>query len=164
MPRHAALAFAACLVFAGCAIPPTAAERLAESAYDLNTAARFGRMDIAIESVKDSYLEEYTKKHASWGKALRIVDYEVSGLKMRKDGDADVTVTITWQRFDETTMRNTELHQLWTPRRVSWALVSEEERGGDPGLITNIVSLKSDDAAPVPTPIRRAQSRTIYEQ
>ena len=114
--------------------------------------------------MKDSYRDEYAEMHAPWGKALRVVDYELSGMQMRKDGDAEVTVTVTWQRFDETTMRNTELYQRWVPFRTSWALLSEEERGGDPGLITSIVSLKSDDAAPEPAPIRRMQTRVIYEQ
>jgi len=164
MPRHVVLAFAACLAFAGCAIPPTSAERLAESANDLNTAVRFGRMDIAMDNVKESYRDDYARLHSAWGRALRVVDWEVSGMRMRKDGDADVNVVVTWQRFDETTMRSTALYQRWTPYRTSWSLVTEEERGGDPGLISDIVGLKHDDAAPVAAPIRRQQERVIYEQ
>jgi hypothetical protein len=164
MPRNVVLAIAACLTVAGCAIPPTAAERLAESANDLNTAVRFGRMDIAMDNVKESYREDYAKLHRAWGSALRIVDWEVTGLRVRKDGDADVNVTVTWQRFDETTMRNTELYQQWTPYRTTWALVTEEERGGDPGLISDVVGLKLDDATPVSAPIHRQQTRVIYEQ
>ncbi len=44
---------------AGCVAPPTAAQRLSESAYDFNTAIRFGRMDIAPEHVREIAREEF---------------------------------------------------------------------------------------------------------
>jgi hypothetical protein len=162
MLRAIVLALASCAAVAGCALPPSAAQRLAESAYDLNTAARFGRMDIAMELVRDASRDQFGKTHAGWGKALRIVDYEMNGVSIRKDGEADVLVTVTWQRPDETTMRNTEIAQRWGSIRGSWSMISEEERGGDPGLISELVSIKSDDAAP--TPRARVQTHVIYEQ
>jgi hypothetical protein len=123
------------LALAGCIIPPTSAMRLTESAYDLNTAARFGRMDVALENVRDTARDEFTQRHASWGRAVRIVDYEFGGVGMRKDGDADVTVTVLWQHPDETTMRSTDLSQRWTEKRGTWYLLSEQESGGDHGLL-----------------------------
>jgi hypothetical protein len=164
MLRATAFALASSVLVLGCALPPTSAERLAQSAYDLNTAARFGRMDIALENVKEAAKEQFGKTHANWGKAIRIVDYEMGGCSIRKDGDADVVVGVIWQRYDETTMRNTEIAQRWASTRGNWALASEEERGGDPGLITELVSVKSDDAAPVMPARPRLQTRVIYEQ
>ncbi len=164
MLRATAFALVSSLLVLGCALPPTSAERLAQSAYDLNTAARFGRMDIALELVREAARDQFGKAHAGWGKAVRIVDYEMGSVQIRKDGDADVVVGITWQRFDETTMRTTELTQRWGSTRGNWALVSEEERGGDPGLISELVSVKSDDAAPTPPARPRLQTRVIYEQ
>jgi hypothetical protein len=160
----------------GCIAPPSSATRLAESAYDLNEAARFGRMDLALEHVRDTTREEFSRKHARWGKAVRIVDYEVASVTVRKDGDADVVLTINWQRPDETTMRATELGQRWSTTRGTWWMIKEEERGGDPGLL-GIAAPQPIDAnatpgaeaptagvAPPPAPRSRYQTRTIYEQ
>lgn len=150
------------LVLSGCVMPPSPAQRLAESAYDLNTAARFGRMDVAVEHVRDTAREEFNKTHIGWGKSLRIVDYELTGVSMRKDGNADVFVTVNWQRPDETTMRSTEIAQRWASKRGDWSMISEEERGGDPGLISELVRPKNDDAPSASRP--RFQTRVIYEQ
>jgi hypothetical protein len=158
------LALASSLALAGCVMPPSAAQRLSDSAYDFNTAARFGRMDIAAEHVREVAREEFGKKHASWGKAVRIEDIELNGMTMRKDGDADVSITVTWQRASETSMRTTDLTQRWTSTRGTWSIISEEERTGDKGLISEVEAPKVDEAAPA-TPARpRYQTRVIYEQ
>ena len=174
------------LGLSGCVAPPTSTARLAESAYDLNEAARFGRMDIALEHVRDTARDDFTRKHARWGKAVRIVDYEVAAVTMRKDGDAEVTLTINWQRPDETSMRSTELSQRWTDKRGTWWMITEDERGGDPGLLglaapppidanailgvtppadaaTAGTAATAGSAAP-PAPRSRYQTRVIYEQ
>jgi hypothetical protein len=161
---HAASALLAGLLLSACVIPPTPAQRLSEAAYDFNDAARFGRMDIASEHVREIARDEFGRKHAAWGKTVRVVDFEVSRLSMRKDGDADVLVTVSWQRTDETSMRTTELAQRWTSTRGTWAIISEEERGGDRGLIGEVDKPKSDDAPPPPAPRSRYQTRVIYEQ
>ncbi len=73
LDRHAAMLRASsCVLFFGlglaaCVIPPTSAQRLTESAYDLNTAARFGRMDVALEHVRDTVRSEFSVRHASKG-------------------------------------------------------------------------------------------------
>jgi hypothetical protein len=154
-----------CVSLTGCILPPSSSQLLAESADDLSNAARMGRLDIAIEHVKDTARDDYNKKHASWGRVVRIVDYEFSGLQKRKDGDADVYVTVSWQRMNESTMRMTELAQRWTDKRGTWYLTSEEERGGDPGLLAELAPRK-DDGAPSapPAPPSRYQTKVIYEQ
>ena len=182
------------LGLSACVAPPTSTARLAESAYDLNEAARFGRMDVALEHVRDTARDEFNRKHARWGKAVRIVDYEVAAVTLRKDGDAEVTVTVNWQRPDETTMRSTELSQRWTDKRGAWWMITEDERGGDPGLLGTAApqaidasampglappagaSIEGVPAAGVPTagvatasaappaPRSRYQTRVIYEQ
>jgi hypothetical protein len=171
---------------AGCPMPPTSAQRLTESAYDLNTAARFGRMDVALEHVRDSVRDEFNQRHAAWGRSARIVDYEFNGVTVRPDGDADVTVTVLWQKLDETTMKSTEITQRWTEKRQSWWMISEKEYGGDRGLLAEIKppagkgdSAKGDKGEPARSdepkadgpgvapaqPARaRYQTRTIYEQ
>lgn len=159
------------LGLSACVLPPSSSQRLAESAYDLNTAARFGRMDVALEHVKDTSRDDFAKRHAGWGRTVRVVDYEFGGVGVRKDGDADVVVTVNWQRLDETTMRSTDIAQRWTEKRGSWYLASEEERSGDRGLLAELAkpdaaapASAAPDAAPAPAHRGRYQSRTIYDQ
>jgi hypothetical protein len=158
------LALVSSLALAGCVAPPTSSQRLSESAYDLNTAARFGRLDIASELVREIAREEFGKKHASWGKSVRVVDLEMNGMSMRKDGDADVFVTVSWQWAAETTMRVTDITQRWTSTRGSWAMISEEERSGDKGLISSIETPKPDETPAAPASRPHYQTRVIYEQ
>lgn len=171
-----ALLPALAIALSACIIPPSSQQRLAESAYDLANASRFGRMDIALEHVKDTAQLEFAQRHAQWGRQVRIVDSEFGGVSLRKDGDADVTVSVSWQRIDESIMRTTDLSQRWTEKRGTWRLIKEEERAGDRGLLAEVVKAddkaKADDkmkaeapaAPPPPPPRNRYQTRVIYEQ
>lgn len=168
---HAAMlrTLPAVLLFAvaGCVVPPSASQRLADSAYDLNTAARVGRMDIALEHVRDVAKEDFSRTRAAWGKSVRVMDYELSGVSLRKDGDADVAITVDWQRIDEANMRSTEIAQRWTNKRGTWFLIGEKERGGDKGLLGALTPAAPGPAAqqgPPPVPRSRFQTRVIYEQ
>jgi hypothetical protein len=125
----------ASLTWIGCLLPPTSAQRLAESAYDFTNATRFGRTDIALEHVKPSSREEFGQQHRAWGRSVRVDDIEVSSFTMRKDGDADVTLTFAWHQMNDTTMRETEVVQRWTDERGTWWLVREEETSGDRGVL-----------------------------
>jgi hypothetical protein len=162
----------ACLLLAGlagCIAPPSAAQRLADAAYDLNTAARFGRMDVALERVKEAAKEDFGKRHASWGKQVRIVDYEFAGLAIRKDGDADVLVTVTWQRLDESTIRVTEITQRWGDTRGTWWMLREEVKSGDAALLEEEKEKPkaAEGQPPAPAAPRdrgRYQTRVIYDQ
>ena len=164
LPAHLTSALLASLALSGCVIPPSAAQRLSESAFEFNDAARFGRLDIASEHVREIAREEFGRKHAGWGKSIRVVDFEIAKQAIRKDGDADVFVSVTWQRNDETIMRTTELAQRWTSTRGNWTILSEEEHGGDAGLITEPEKPKAGDAPPPPPARSRYQTRVIYEQ
>jgi hypothetical protein len=161
---RAAFALLPALALLGCFAPPTATQRLSESAYELNTAARFGRMDIASEHVREIAREEFGKKHAGWGRSIRVDDLEMTGMTMRKDGDADVFITVSWHRPSETSMRTTDITQRWTSTRGIWAMISEEERAGDKGLIGEAPGPKVDEAAPSSAPRSHFQTRVIYEQ
>jgi hypothetical protein len=164
MLRPLIVAVCSTLAVAGCVMPPTSMQRLSDSAYDLNTAVRFGRPDIANDFVREVAREDFAKRHATWGKSVRVVDLEMNGMAARKDGDADVFITVSWQRTDDTTLRSTDLTQRWTSTHGSWSLLSEEEHGGEKGLLTPLAKPK-EDAAPPPPPWRpRYQTRVIYEQ
>jgi hypothetical protein len=171
LPAHLASALLASLALSGCVMPPTPAQRLNEAAFELSDAARFGRMDIASEHVREIAREEFGRRHAGWGKSVRVVDVEMNRMSMRKDGDADVFVTVSWQRAAETIMRSTEIAQRWTSTRGTWTMISEEERGGDRGLLSEAEKPKGDEAPAASEPAggklaprSRYQTRVIYEQ
>src|SRR5262249_23532535 len=94
--------------FAGCT-PPNLTERLTDASYNLNQATRFGRMDVALENVTAKARDEFAKQHASWGRGLRVDDVEMTGLSMTAINEADVFVSVSWQRADESTLRVTHL-------------------------------------------------------
>lgn len=124
---------AVCL--AGCLGGISPAERVQEAAQNLNMAARLGRMDIALEGVEADGREAFAKRHARWGNAIQIVDYEFQGLIMRDKENADVFIAVSWHRVDESEMRKTSLVQRWKDRRGTWQLATEERSGGDIGLL-----------------------------
>ena len=112
----------------------TPGQRVQDAATDLATATRFGRMDIALEHVSREARDRFAKEHANWGTAVRIMDCDVVGMRLRDKEHADVTVTINWQRPDESEMRSTQVVQHWTDHRGSWLLDDEERTTGDIGL------------------------------
>ena len=123
------------LAAVGCLGNFTPVQRVQEAAHDLTTAARFGRMDIALERVSRASRDDFVKRHAAWGSAVRVVDSEIQGLSLRDKEHADVFVTVGWQRIQESEMRTTHLTQHWRDHRGSWMLETEERTAGDVGLL-----------------------------
>lgn len=134
LPR-AALGTVLAVALTGCLGGYSPTERVQEAAQNLNMAARLGRMDIAMEGVSADAREAFAKRHASWGSGVQIVDYEFQGLIMRDKENADVFVTISWHRIDESQMRLTSIVQRWKDYRGTWMLADEERSGGDVGLL-----------------------------
>lgn len=163
--KHASLALAL-LGLAGCFAPTSGAQKLADSAYDMNNATRFGRMDVALEHVAMNAREAFQREHAGWNRQARIVDIDFNGIQVKKNGDGEVVVTLTWQRADESTTRTTSLVQRWTETRNVWTLSSEEEKGDD-GLLGekegDTKNAKTAPEAPAKPERPRYQTRVIYE-
>ena len=164
------LAFALALLgLTGCIAPTSGTQKLADTAYDMNNASRFGRMDVALEHVAMKSREQFQKEHAGWMRNARIVDIDFNGIQVKKDGDGEVIVTLTWQRADESTTRTTILVQRWTETRNVWTMASEEAKGDD-GLLGEKEKAK-DAPAPDATSVAatklperpRYQTRVIYE-
>jgi hypothetical protein len=125
----------------GCFGNFTPVTRVQEAAHELTTAARFGRMDVALERVSRNAREEFMKHHAAWGNAVRVVDSEIQGMTLRDKEHADVFVTVGWQRIQETEMRVTYLAQHWRDHRGSWLLEREERTAGDVGLLGEAITV-----------------------
>jgi hypothetical protein len=154
----------AVLGLVGCFNPGSPSHRLAESAYDMNTATRFGRMDVALEHVGPKAREAFAKTHSGWGKSVRIVDLEFGGMSLKNKGsEAEVFVTVTWQRFDEADVRVTSLAQRWTDVRGTWSLSSEDRNGGDAGLLGEATKALDPSAAPARTSYRTRVIRDAEE-
>ncbi|WP_437674336.1 hypothetical protein [Sorangium sp. So ce131] len=101
----------------------------------MNTAARFGRMDVAMERVGSGARQDFMRRHQGWGTRLRVVDVEFGGFEMLKRDEADVYLDVLWLRQDEATVRATRIAQRWRDERGHWQLVGEERRDGDTGLL-----------------------------
>lgn len=120
---------------AGCGIAPSNSQRLTEAALEMNTAARFGRMDVALERVGSRARQDFMSRHADWGTRLRVVDVEFGGFEMTQRDEAEVYLDVLWLRNDEATVRTTRIAQRWRDERGHWELVGEERRDGDTGLL-----------------------------
>ena len=166
MTRMKPSAFALALLgLAGCIAPTSGTQKLADTAYDMNNATRFGRMDVALEHVAMKSREQFQKEHAGWMRNARIVDIDFNGIQVKKDGDGEVSVTLTWQRADESTTRTTSLIQRWTETRNVWTMASEEARGDD-GLLgekEKAAAAGATSAAPARPERPRYQTHVIYE-
>ena len=125
-----------CLLVAGCFAPPPPSQRVADVARNVNEAARFGRMDAALEHTADGAREHFAKHRASWGNAIRVLDFELTSLSMKDSENAKVLVDIQWMRVDEDLLRTTRVEQTWRGAAGDhgWSLVRERRIGGDIGL------------------------------
>ena len=161
--KHAPLALAL-LGLTGCFAPTSSTQKLADSAYDMNNATRFGRMDVALEHVAPKSREQFQKEHAGWMRSARIVDIDFNGIQVKNNGDGEVVVTLTWQRADEATTRTTSLVQRWTETRNIWTMLSEEAKG-DEGLLAETPkgATATTPDAPAKPERPRYQTRVIYE-
>jgi hypothetical protein len=133
--RTAVLALLGVIV-SGCFAPPPPSQRVAEVAREVNTAARFGRMDVALEHTSDGLRSHFAKHRQAWGGDVRVLDVELSALSMKDTENATVVVDFQWMRVDEDTLRMTRVEQSWrgATQDHGWTLVRERRVGGDIGL------------------------------
>jgi hypothetical protein len=150
------LAAAASLVLLGCPVghqSPTV--RAQEAATEFNVDTRFGRMEIAAERVAPEERMAFLERRRAWGASVRVADYELAGVRMHGDADADAFVRVSWYRVDQGDLHLTTLKQKWHDFKGEWRLVGEDRADGEAGLI-------GDGAAPLPAPpARTAQFPTI---
>jgi hypothetical protein len=133
--RSIALVLAFGLAAVGCIAPP-ASQRVADVAREVNLAARFGRMDLALEHTADGARRHFSAHRSEWGGPVRVLDLELSSLSMQDNENAVVLVDIQWSRPEENTLHLTRIEQTWrggTEDR-GWMLVRERRVSGDLGL------------------------------
>lgn len=124
------------LALSGCMAPPPPSQRVADIAREVNLAARFGRMDLALEHTAEGARPSFTKRRAGWGGPVRVLDFELASLSMKDSENATVVVDIQWMRIDEELLRMTRVEQTWRggTEDHGWVLVRERRVAGDLGL------------------------------
>lgn len=126
----------------GCMAPPSPSQRVADAARELNLAARFGRMDVALERTSEGAREHFLRRRSEWGKDVRVVDVELAGLDMPDSEHAKVLVDVSWVRLEESVLRSTRVEQRWkNETRQGWQLVRERRFAGDYGLFGESVTV-----------------------
>lgn len=136
MPSLRGLLTVALSMSAFACVPPRApGQILNENANDVVIAARFGRMDIVLDSVDPVARDSYASSHADWGGRIRILDMEYGGARLTGQDTAVVLVNVAWQRIDESILRGTALKQTWVRRENRWVIQGEVVAGGHKGLI-----------------------------
>jgi hypothetical protein len=151
--RQALLALAFPILLCACPFGglggQTPAVKAQEAAQDLNLNTRFGRMELAAESVDGSARESFFEHRKAWGGKIRVADYEIQGMKMAKENDAaDVFVRIAWFRVDEGDLRVTTVQQKWKENnKGDWKLFSEQRTDGDIGVFGEGGGAPSDQKA-----------------
>jgi hypothetical protein len=147
----------AAVVLLGCPVHQSSPARAQETANELNLNARFGRLEIANESVAPEALGTFTARRKIWGGAIRIADYEVAGFHMTGERDAEMLVKVSWYRMDQEDLRATTLKQKWRDFKGDWKLVEEERAEGDVGLFG-----EAPAASDVPSATQVAAPRTQF--
>lgn len=142
-----ALSAALALSVAACMPTQMPADKLTDAAYGIVEAARFGRMDILLQTVAAAKQSDYADSHAEWGNEIRILDIEYGGARMTGPDKAVVLMTVSWQRLDESTLRSSSLKQTWTLGGDRWAIEDEVVAAGDKKLIKAPMPKEKGDAA-----------------
>ena len=108
-------------------------------------------MDIAMSYVKSESQQDFARRHRKWHKAVRIVDLEVTGVQMVTAQEAEVHLTVSWHRLDQTTIRDSMIAQKWSQETGDWKLIEELRSGGSPGLFMKSRAKRTDKSSQKPS-------------
>jgi hypothetical protein len=133
--------------------------RAQEAALELNLNARFGRMELAAERVAPKARDQFFDRRKAWGNNVRVADYDLTGLRMQGENDAETFVKVAWYRANEGDLRVTTLKQKWHDFKGDWKLTEEQRIDGDLGLLGEPPAPATGAA---PAPAKRSQFPTIY--
>lgn len=131
-----------------------------EAALELNLNARFGRMEMAAEHISPKARDGFFERRRAWGGSVRVADYDLTGLKIIGEDDAESYVKIAWYRANEGDLRVTTLKQKWhSDAKGDWKLTEEQRVDGDVGLLGEPPPAPTGGTATTP---KRSQFPTIY--
>ena len=118
----------------GCIRPPGPAEEAGDAAREFNATARFGDLGAVIAMASTSLREDLATRHSEWGKDVRVVDMELTGITMEGREHANIVVDFSWTRLNEGTLKTTRVLQVWKNDTGDWLLTREKRVAGDVGL------------------------------
>jgi hypothetical protein len=137
-----------------CFAPASPVQRVSEAARDLNVATRFGKMDMVVARVDASMRADFLSRRAQWGREIRLVDIEMSGVEVRDETHANVTVDVSWVPLRDNILRSTRLSQRWEDNGHGWMLSQEKRLSGDQGLFGEFLQLQDAPHRDVHLPSR----------
>lgn len=146
MTRTPALAF---LFLSGCMLIDNIGpqQRFSDQVHDLNESARWGRLDLAAQSVAPEHRAAFVAQHRAWTGEVRVADVDVTNLEMQLP-DGSLASTVAYQWIDERTMElhSTTVRQRWISSGDGFALAGETIIGGEPELLEG-APVREDDPA-----------------
>lgn len=108
--------------------------RLEDQVTSFHDALRWGRLPVAEQSVHPSLRERFARRHANWGRSVRIVDLELEAVRFN-GLVGTVRTRYTWTRMDEVDTRETVIETRWHPGiDTQWVCDDERIVSGDPTL------------------------------
>ena len=111
-------------------------EKLNDSIRGMNDAARWGRIDLALQYIKPEYRERFLVSHHNWGRDIKVADSELLRIEMAPDRKTAVAlVGISWYDLDSMTLRNTVVKQAWQERDGGFVMNAEDVFEGDAELL-----------------------------
>jgi hypothetical protein len=124
------------VVFAvqGCFATATPMQRVTDAAREMNLATRFGQVEIAVHHVDAKLQGDFLSRRAQWGKTIRVLDLELTGIYIADEEHATVTVDVAWSSVTDSLARATKITQAWQNQKSGWKLVQERRLAGDTGL------------------------------
>jgi len=149
--RRIALSFLV-LASAACSGAPMGAAKAQEVAHDFNLNTRFGRMELAAESIDPKMRESILQARRKWGGDVRLADMELMGMRSldKSHDDVDVSVRIAWYRPNEGELKTTVLSQRWHGTRGDYKLTEERRVDGDVGLLGESTASQAPSAEEAP--------------
>ena len=115
---------------------------------------------MAAEHISPKARDGFFERRKAWGGSVRVADYDLTGLKIIGEDDAESYVKIAWYRANEGDLRVTTVKQKWhSDAKGDWKLTEEQRVDGDVGLLGE--PPVAPTAAAVAAP-RRSQFPTIY--
>lgn len=105
-----------------------------DAARNLNIAARFGQMGVALDLTHQGIRKQFIERRATWGKDVRVLDVELAGFNMPASDKAEVEVDYSWSNVKDNTLRTTRVHQEWRDPGGGFVLFRERRSSGDLGL------------------------------
>ena len=111
------------------------AKKLTDAVHGLSEATRWGQLDNAMRMVEPTYRNKFLQQHREWGSGIQVADAEVVILEMSPDHEsATAVLAYQWYLYDNMSLRQTVVRQIWTLNQGGYGLMAERIVQGDPRL------------------------------